>query len=283
MGIGIEFLTRAIEQKRMIGVSTLMLIEFIRLEKKLSWCYEERDHFVRVINEAIRTCNEGDETIAELETKNEEWEASFKLYDDAMRRGTKIWQEATGKEGIWPDAALLVTWLLHQGDHLVKDLAELKIERDNLQGLFGDYEFYPTVDQCVEIWNDLMEERCQLKEDLDLHKKIRSAQADMITYLIKENDQRFSDLQDEHLTLHAELAERNATLDQINTLTKKLEPKIENLARSSDLLVEQNKTLRTENKMLRETLVQREMIWGGWTRRVAEIVVGLLTNAGEKE
>lgn len=318
------------------------------LEKRLSWCCEERNHFVRVINEAIRICNEGDEIIAELKTKNEEWEASFKLYYDAMRRGTKMWQDATGKVRIWPDAAELVAWILHQFDHLVEDLAEykegieverqwkneayqrnqeLRIERDNLRGLFGDYEFSPTVDQCVEIWNDLMEERRQLKEDLDLHKKIRSAQANMITYLIKESDQRFSDLQDEHLILHqendqleerliaaidnkmclidtkggtrmrvvgqdlwdnnekleTELAERNATLDQIDALTKRLEPKVENLARNSDLLVERNEELWTENEMLRETLIQREMIWGGWTRRTAEIVVGVLTNEGEKE
>ena len=355
MGRAEKYLTRAIKQNRVLSTSDLMLLrrEFIRLEKNLSFCREERNLFVKVINDAIRICTIGDETIAELKTKNEEWEASFKLYDDAMRRGIKIWQDATKRTRIWPDAAQLTAWLIQRCDQLEKitkeyaealqrnqhlqaeiaalgellsGLVDVELERDELRGLFSDYEFSPTIEQCVKMWNDLMEERHQLKEDLDLHKKIRSAQADTITNLIKKDDQRFSDLQDEHLALHmendgleerliaaidnktclidingsrirvvgqdlwdnnekleTELAERNATLDQIDVLTKIIEPKVENLARNSDLLVEQNKELRTENEMLRETLVQREMIWGGWTRQVAEIVVGLLTNTGEKE
>lgn len=164
-------------------------------------------------NEAIRICTDGDRRIAELEAKNEEWEASFKLYNNAMRRGTKIWQDATRRTRIWPDAAQLVAWLIQRCDQLEKITKE---------------------------YAEALSRIIVLEEDLDLHKKVRSAQANMITYLIKKNDQRFSDLQDEHLILHQ------------------------------------------ENEKLRETLVQREMIWGGWTRRVAEIVVNVLTDTGGK-
>ena len=41
-----------------------------------------------------------------------ELEQSFDLYHDAMRRGTKLWQEATGRVETLPDTAKLVAWLL---------------------------------------------------------------------------------------------------------------------------------------------------------------------------
>ena len=42
----------------------------------------------------------------------EEYETSFRLYDDAIRRGTKLWQEKTGRTETLPDTAALVEWLL---------------------------------------------------------------------------------------------------------------------------------------------------------------------------
>ena len=179
----INYLTRAIKQGRILSVYDLMLIrsEFIQLEhnytlleKRLSWCYEERNHFVRVINEAIRIANVGDKRIAELE------------------------------------------------------------------------------------------------EDLALHKKIRSAQADMITRLIERSGQ-----------LEEEVVRQNAVLDMVDILTKRIEIKIGNMVRNTNLVIEQKEKLQTENETLRETLIQREMAWGGWTRRVAEITVDILIGTEE--
>lgn len=51
--------------------------------------------------------------IAELEEELREWEQSFDMYHDAVQRGTKIWQEATGRVEILPDLAELVAWLLN--------------------------------------------------------------------------------------------------------------------------------------------------------------------------
>lgn len=54
-----------------------------------------------------------------LEAEIEDWEASFNLYDDACRRGTKLWQEETGNDKvprIWPDGAKMVAWLISMLD-----------------------------------------------------------------------------------------------------------------------------------------------------------------------
>lgn len=32
-----------------------------------------------------------------------EWESLFSLYYDAERRATKLWQDRTGEELVWPD------------------------------------------------------------------------------------------------------------------------------------------------------------------------------------
>ena len=52
--------------------------------------------------------------IVVLDAENADWQQSFDLYDKAMRRGTKIWQEATGNTHVWPDAAALTAWLLER-------------------------------------------------------------------------------------------------------------------------------------------------------------------------
>ena len=41
-----------------------------------------------------------------------EWQASFDLYDDAIRRGTAMWRAETGRTDVLPDTAKLVAWLL---------------------------------------------------------------------------------------------------------------------------------------------------------------------------
>lgn len=56
---------------------------------------------------------------AALELEIEDWEASFNLYDNAMRRATKMWQEASGHDEVprvWPDGAKLMAWMLDKMD-----------------------------------------------------------------------------------------------------------------------------------------------------------------------
>jgi len=58
---------------------------------------------------------------------------------------------------------------VHGGDEFVEvyDYAvQLKVELSTMLGLFGDYDFSPTVEQCQKFWNHLMEERQQLKAEL---------------------------------------------------------------------------------------------------------------------
>jgi hypothetical protein len=46
----------------------------------------------------------------------EEMEASFNLYDSAIRRGTEKWFDAHPmKHRVWPDAGDLIGWLLQSG------------------------------------------------------------------------------------------------------------------------------------------------------------------------
>jgi hypothetical protein len=47
-----------------------------------------------------------------LTIEDAEWEKIFDLYHDAIQRGTKLWQEATGRVEVLPDTAELVAWLL---------------------------------------------------------------------------------------------------------------------------------------------------------------------------
>ncbi len=57
--------------------------------------------------------------IVKLESEIEDWEQSFNLYDDACRRGTKLWQEEGGYlevPQVWPDTANLVAWLIAKLD-----------------------------------------------------------------------------------------------------------------------------------------------------------------------
>ncbi|HEC65264.1 MAG TPA: hypothetical protein ENI23_08220 [bacterium] len=52
--------------------------------------------------------------ILELEEQVKEYEQSFDLQYDASMRGIKMWQEATGRDMVWPDKADLVVWLIEK-------------------------------------------------------------------------------------------------------------------------------------------------------------------------
>ncbi len=70
---------------------------------------------LRLANSAHRKVRRSHlETIRKLRDELEEWDESFELYDGAMRRGTKIYQEATGRTRIWPDGAQLIAWLMER-------------------------------------------------------------------------------------------------------------------------------------------------------------------------
>ena len=73
--------------------------------------------------------------IARLEQQLVEWQQSFDLYDDAIRRGTALWREATGRRDVLPDTAKLVAWLLGERDRTEQQLAE---EREALRSIQCD-------------------------------------------------------------------------------------------------------------------------------------------------
>ncbi len=77
--------------------------------------------------------------------KNDELEASFKLYDDAMRRGTRLWQKESGNDQVprvWPDGAKLAAWLMAQLDLKDEALKAAAIAMDMLAGWKLDERSY---------------------------------------------------------------------------------------------------------------------------------------------
>lgn len=84
--------------------------------------------------------NEGQEkgvldAISALIKDNEEWGKSFELYHDAQMRGTKLWQDATGRYDTLPDTTFLVNWLLEElekaknNGHIWIDIPQLKLSQ----------------------------------------------------------------------------------------------------------------------------------------------------------
>ncbi len=67
------------------------------------------EHLVDVFEKALKA---RDVHIAEQKARIAELEESFALYYDAIQRGTKLWQKATGLHEVLPDTAELVAWLL---------------------------------------------------------------------------------------------------------------------------------------------------------------------------
>ena len=67
------------------------------------------EHLVDVFEKALKA---RDVHIAEQKARIAELEESFDLYYDAIQRGTKLWQKATGLHEVLPDTAELVAWLL---------------------------------------------------------------------------------------------------------------------------------------------------------------------------
>ncbi|MHC4736478.1 MAG: hypothetical protein ACYTDW_18765 [Planctomycetota bacterium] len=62
--------------------------------------------------------------VARLEKEVEEWEASFDLYHAASMRGIKMWQEATGKDMVWPDQGELTAWLIEKLDKILEHITD---------------------------------------------------------------------------------------------------------------------------------------------------------------
>lgn len=80
------------------------LVEAIRTDDVIMLAQSEGERLILVKHDALAAAIE---TIDELEE-------SFELYDGAMRRGTKMWQDATGNTRIHPDGAKLISWLMEK-------------------------------------------------------------------------------------------------------------------------------------------------------------------------
>lgn len=63
---------------------------------------------------------------ATLAAEVTEWKQSFELYDGAIRRGTALWREATGRNDVLPDVGMLVWWLLTKHVLQVQDISKLR-------------------------------------------------------------------------------------------------------------------------------------------------------------
>lgn len=78
-----------------------------------------------------------------------EWETSFALYHDAMRRGTDAWRAKTGNTEVMPDTAKLVEFLLDERDVDRAALAAIMDLSDRAEALglvsfdYGDFGFRP--------------------------------------------------------------------------------------------------------------------------------------------
>lgn len=59
--------------------------------------------------------------IEKLEKELVDFEASFEIRWDADQRAIKLWQEATGKEDVWPDHADLCVFLMSEIDRLKEE------------------------------------------------------------------------------------------------------------------------------------------------------------------
>jgi hypothetical protein len=82
---------------------------------------------MRPLSERMRLTTAPDwaDEVAVLEARIKEYDASFQLYDGAMRRGTKMWQVAHPESAhTWPDAARLAAWLMEGIETLKKAIEE---------------------------------------------------------------------------------------------------------------------------------------------------------------
>ena len=100
-----------------------LLVHYAELEDRYEQCLAEvqdaHDPQVRTMTKIENALMDAQAEVGRLGREIEEWEASFNLYDDACRRGTKLWQEASGYTEVprvWPDGAKLVAWLLERLD-----------------------------------------------------------------------------------------------------------------------------------------------------------------------
>ena len=100
-----------------------LLAHYIELENRCEqWLAEAQDNNdsqIRTMTKIEHALMDAQAEFGRLEREIEDWEQSFNLYDDAMRRGTKLWQEASGyteAPRVWPDGAKLMAWILTKLD-----------------------------------------------------------------------------------------------------------------------------------------------------------------------
>ena len=67
-----------------------------------------------------------EEEVETLKRENDEWEESFKLYDAALRRGTKIWKDAHPEVDYYPDTAKMMAWFVDKNALLEAKLAAIE-------------------------------------------------------------------------------------------------------------------------------------------------------------
>ena len=63
--------------------------------------------------------------IIALEAENAEWNASFDLYNKAIRRGDDAWRQAHPDMDCYPDTGEMVKWLCDRNDALEAEIARL--------------------------------------------------------------------------------------------------------------------------------------------------------------
>lgn len=63
--------------------------------------------------------------IDHLEQEVADYEGSFTLYHEAMKRGERMWHEATGAVDIGPDSAQLMAWVLGEWDRAKQEIQRL--------------------------------------------------------------------------------------------------------------------------------------------------------------
>lgn len=95
---------------------------------------EDMQKFRKSIGKLAHSYGKARAIIRALLDELEEWEESFELYDNAMRRGTKMWQNASGNPyKVWPDGAVLIAWLMERlEEYETIDPGALRMAADEL-------------------------------------------------------------------------------------------------------------------------------------------------------
>lgn len=76
--------------------------------------------------------------VRKMEKAKVEYDASFELYDNAVRRGTVKWQQVPDHpSNIWPDVAKLVDWMATRMDKLEAVVPVLQVLLDQVDYTAG--------------------------------------------------------------------------------------------------------------------------------------------------